>query len=212
MNEALGGRVLLSTGVCSPCNTLASSFGFEALCLAMLERPTLIKRLANLYTLRSLRALRSRIQAGGRLVYTGSSWASLLGRSQYAEFFHEPQAFIHQAVRSWGAVPALHATGAQMHFMDLNVASQPDIILVDHVNNIAEVKARFGHKVCLMGGLDPSGVLYRGTPADVRREVTALLEKVAHNGGYILCASDCVVLNTPRENLKALLDVARQFA
>ncbi|MBM4047628.1 MAG: hypothetical protein FJ279_21185 [Planctomycetes bacterium] len=211
VNEALGGRVLLSTGVCNPCNPLASSFGFEALCLAMLERPTLVRKLANLYTIRSLRPLRARILAGGRLVYTGSSWASLLGRSQYAEFFHEPQTFIHQAVRAWGAIPTLHATGAQMHFMDLNVASKPDIILVDHVNSIAEVKARFGDKVCLTGGLDPSGVLYRGTPADVRREVTALLEKVAHNGGYILCTSDCVVLDTPRENVEALFAVARQF-
>lgn len=211
VNEALAGRVLISTGHVNPCSALVGTFGFEGLCLAMRERPSEVRALANHRVRSALPELRARIEAGARLIYTGSSWVSLISREDYSMFFHEAQALIHRAARRWGAVVILHVTGDQMHLMDLNVASGPDILLLDHVNDLGEVKARFGDQVCLAGGLDPSGALYRGTPDDVRREVEAVLSVLARGGGYVLSTSDCLVLDTPRANIEAMFEVAADF-
>ena len=72
--------------------------------------------------------------------------------------------------------------------------------------SVADAKRRIGHRVALMGGVNPV-LLSRGTPEDVEAEA---VQKCREGGpvGYILAAGDMVPPDTSLENLQAMVDVA----
>lgn len=75
----------------------------------------------------------------------------------------------------------------------------------------ATVKTVLGSKVGLVGGLDQSNVLEKGTSQQVRDEVHALFEGFGNDGGYLCSASDHF-FHAPVENLKAIAEAGRECA
>jgi uroporphyrinogen decarboxylase len=70
--------------------------------------------------------------------------------------------------------------------------------------DIREVKRRYGDRLCLMGNLDLSGPLTRGTPEEVEQEVKRLLREVAPGGGYCLGSGNSVPDYVPVKNYIAM--------
>jgi len=93
--------------------------------------------------------------------------------------------------------------------MEMNVVSNPDIMLIDE-DDIVEIKKRYGDRVCLTGNLNPTDVLYAGTPELVRQASRTLIEQAGPRG-YVLGTSDCVVLGTTSKNVQAMIDAAHAF-
>ncbi|UCF38706.1 MAG: hypothetical protein JSU96_07680, partial [Acidobacteriota bacterium] len=74
----------------------------------------------------------------------------------------------------------------------------------------AELKKRFGNRLCYWGTIDEQYTLPFGTPADVRNEVLERLATVGHQGGLILGPTHHVQLDTPLENFKAMVETIRE--
>ncbi len=70
----------------------------------------------------------------------------------------------------------------------------------------AEVKRRFGQQLCFWGGIDEQHTLPFGTPQDVAAEARARIATLGRGGGYILAPTHHVQLDTPLENLFALVE------
>jgi uroporphyrinogen decarboxylase len=73
----------------------------------------------------------------------------------------------------------------------------------------AKLKRRFGDRLCFMGTVDEQHTLPFGSVDDVRREVRERLRTVGKNGGLILAPTHHVQLDTPVENLLALVESAK---
>jgi uroporphyrinogen decarboxylase len=76
--------------------------------------------------------------------------------------------------------------------------------------DLAEVQARVGDRICLMGNVNPLEIGVRGTPADVRRATLEVLEK-GGSGGMILSLGGGVSPRMPRENIRAMLRALEEF-
>jgi uroporphyrinogen decarboxylase len=76
--------------------------------------------------------------------------------------------------------------------------------------DIAEVKARVGHRMCLMGNVNPLEVGVRGTPQEVRRATLDVLEK-SGGQGLILSLGGGVSPGMPRQNILAMLEALAAF-
>lgn len=86
-----------------------------------------------------------------------------------------------------------------------------DIIEVDHKVDLALARSIVGDRACVIGNVDPVTVLLQGTPDRVRAASEECLE-AGRGGGYIL-GSGCVVPRiTPLENVKAMVQAARDSA
>jgi uroporphyrinogen decarboxylase len=70
----------------------------------------------------------------------------------------------------------------------------------------AEVKRKYGDRLCFWGSLDEQHTLPFGSPEDVRREVLLRLETLGQGGGLILGPTHHVQLDTPMENFWAMVD------
>jgi uroporphyrinogen-III decarboxylase len=74
----------------------------------------------------------------------------------------------------------------------------------------AKLKKQFGDRLCFMGTVDEQHTLPFGSVDDVRREVLERLRTVGKSGGLILAPTHHVQLDTPVENLMALIETAKQ--
>jgi uroporphyrinogen decarboxylase len=98
------------------------------------------------------------------------------------------------------------------HLLESLAKANFDVFNFSHQTDIAEVKAKMGHRVALLGNVPPLDVGVRGTPADVVQSAQACLDKGAPGGGMILSFGGGVSPGTPPENIDALIQTARDWS
>jgi uroporphyrinogen decarboxylase len=76
--------------------------------------------------------------------------------------------------------------------------------------DIAEVKARVGNRMCLMGNVNPLEVGVRGTPKEVRAATLDVLEK-SGGQGIILSVGGGISPGMPKQNIEAMLQALRDY-
>lgn len=76
---------------------------------------------------------------------------------------------------------------------------------------LADLKRKFGARLCFQGGISIQKTMPYGTPDDVRRDVKALADIARADGGYIFCTSHNIQADTPTENILALLDAYHEY-
>jgi uroporphyrinogen decarboxylase len=129
--------------------------------------------------------------------------ADVLSRDEYATFGLPYDRLVLEGARR-GSFNLLHICGPQAYF-DL-VRDYP----VHAVNwaavgqgNPTLAEARVLTNIALIGGLDESGAIQRGTPDDVRAEARAAVQAAGATG--LLLSPGCgVAMDVPTENLRAL--------
>jgi uroporphyrinogen decarboxylase len=76
-------------------------------------------------------------------------------------------------------------------------------------NRLAEAKAALGDRICLLGNLDQVDFLKRATPAEVAAKTREIVGIGKPGGRFIFSTSDFLEKNTPRENVVAMIEAAR---
>ncbi|MCG3159016.1 MAG: Uroporphyrinogen decarboxylase [bacterium] len=76
--------------------------------------------------------------------------------------------------------------------------------------DLAEVKARVGDRMCLMGNVNPLEIGVRGTPAEVRKATLEVLEK-SGGEGIILSVGGGVSPGMRRANILAMQEALAEF-
>jgi uroporphyrinogen decarboxylase len=75
---------------------------------------------------------------------------------------------------------------------------------------MADMRARYGDKICLKGNIDCTGALCDGTPDEVEEEVRQCILGGGANGGLILSSSNTIHRGVKPENFLAMIDAARR--
>jgi len=70
--------------------------------------------------------------------------------------------------------------------------------------DIAELKRKYGHRLCLMGNIDLHYTLTRGTPEETEAEVKKRIREVGPGGGFILASSNGLTAYCKPENVLAM--------
>lgn len=76
-------------------------------------------------------------------------------------------------------------------------------------NNLAEAKRILGDRICLLGNLDQVDFLKRATPAEVDARTRETVRAGMPSGRYIFSTSDYLEIGTPRENVVAMVEAAK---
>ena len=77
--------------------------------------------------------------------------------------------------------------------------------------DIAETLRLLGPEVAVLGSLPPLDLLTRGTPAEIRKETTALLRRIPNGARFILSVGGGASPGMPGENLTAMLEVLKEL-
>ena len=86
-----------------------------------------------------------------------------------------------------------------------------DGVELDYKTDIHKIYDTFSHDVVFFGNIDPSGVIAHGTPELVAEKVKELLA-VYHDSSRIVLNAGCAIpAETPEENIRALVETARNW-
>ena len=113
----------------------------------------------------------------------------------------------HQA----GLPYTLHICGNTDIILPLMLQSGADAFELDYKTDIQKIYNEYHNKATLIGNIDPSGILAMGTVEDVRNKTHELMEIYKNTNRFILNAGCAIPAETPPNNLKAMIEVAREF-
>lgn len=105
----------------------------------------------------------------------------------------------------------LHICGNTDLILNKMLETGIDAIELDYKTDIKKIFNIYHNKAVLIGNIDPSGVLALGTVEDVSKKTLELLEIYKDSDRFILNTGCAIPAETPSDNLKAMIKVAREF-
>jgi uroporphyrinogen decarboxylase len=145
---------------------------------------------------------------GARAIQVFDSWVGALGPDDYVRYVAPYSRALIERIRSSG-VPVIHfGTGAAGFFKELHAAGG-DVMGVDWRVNIDQAWMDISYRSAVQGNLDPTA-LFAPLP-ELKAKVTELLRRTGTRPGHIFNLGHGILPETPVENVKAVVDIVRNF-
>jgi uroporphyrinogen decarboxylase len=188
--------------------------GFEQLMIDLVTEPDIAEAILEIPFQYHLRAAERLTEMGVDMIWTGDDVGMQTGmlispalwrrhlKPRMAELIARVKS-INPAVKVayhsdgmiWDVIPDLIEIG-----LDVLNPVQPACM------DPADLKRRYGDRLCFWGSLDEQHTLPFGSPGDVRAEVRTRLDTIGRRGGLILGPTHHVQLDTPMENFWAMVE------
>ena len=131
----------------------------------------------------------------------------------YAEMILPHFREVIQGYKSLGLVVIKHSDGDIRPYLDWWLEAGIDCL--DPIDpggglDMAEMKEKYGDRICLKGNIDCTGNLCDGTPEQVDEEVRICIEK-GGRAGLIVSSSNTIHRGVRPENYKAMIDAVRKY-
>ena len=174
--------------------------GEERLIMEAMDEPEWVHRLMRILLEKKLRFIEQSL-AGAKfdIVETGGGAGSdtLISPAMHREFCLPYDRQMHAALHAAGQRVTYHTCGGMMYILDLILQNGCDASETlsppgtgGNIEHPEKVRAVFGGKIAMIGGLDQFNILGTGTAAQIEAEVRRLFEGFGKDGGYICSASD----------------------
>jgi len=152
-------------------------------------------------------------QTGCDMVSNGDSPAGpeMISADMFLKYAVPYEKKVVDVAHEAGQAYALHICGNTDIILEHMLLSGADAFELDYKTDIAKIYEYCHDSVTFIGNIDPSGVLALGTPADVQKKTLELLSFYKKSNRFILNAGCALPPTTPSENLKMMIDTARNF-
>jgi uroporphyrinogen decarboxylase len=127
---------------------------------------------------------------------------------QFARPFHER---LIRDLAEEGTVTLIHICGDTSPILDQFAEYPACAFEIDYKTDPRQAKVSAGQHHTLFGNVDPSSIMARGTPDDVRETCRQLIELWKPGGRFILNSGCALPASTPPENIHALVGAAAAF-
>lgn len=170
---------------------------------------SLLDKLANSVIL----YLNAQIKAGAQSVMVFDTWGGVLAHRDYKEFSLQ---YMHKIVdgllreNDGRRVPVTLFTKGGGLWLEAIADTGCDAVGLDWTVDIADARARVGHKVALQGNMDPS-VLY-ASPERIEQEVQAILAGFGNGSGHVFNLGHGIHQDVPEQSPKVFVDAIHAFS
>ena len=192
--------------------------GLEQLLIDFVEDPDLARHILDIPFRYHLAAARRLVDMGVDMIWTGDdvgaqnamlisppAWRRLL-KPYLAEFFGSLKAINPRLVIAYHSDGNIEPIIPELIEIGVDVLNPIQPACMDP----AELKRAYGDKLCFWGSMDEQHTLPFGGVDEVRDEVLKRLRTIGANGGLILGPTHHVQLDTPMENLWAMVNTITQ--
>ena len=210
--EEIGDEVGVSASV-SVMTAASGILGTERLMRAVLRQPEKLHQLLR-FTTDISKQLVDIFCSHGLTVSMADPVASgsILRKAQYETFVKPYTIELVDYIHSKHLSVGYHICGKTSHILDDMADTGCNTISLDNSVDLHLAKELVGQRVCLMGNVDPVGVMLLGTPEQVEQDVKRCFGIMYDSPkGYILSAGCEVPANTPDENLDAFMAAGRYY-
>jgi len=161
----------------------------------------------------SLQFIRLMAQTGCDMLSNGDSPAGpdLLPPELYEKFAVPYEKKMAEESHRLGLPYGLHICGNTELILKQMLETGSDAFELDYKTDTQKAFYALNDKAVFIGNIDPSGVLAMGTPEMVREKTDKLLRIFSKTHRFILNAGCAIPATTPEENIRAMVQVAREF-
>ncbi|MGC6248783.1 uroporphyrinogen decarboxylase [Bisgaard Taxon 45] len=157
--------------------------------------------------------LNAQIKAGAQSVMIFDTWGGVLGHREYLAFsLYYMHKIVEGLIRHHEGrkVPVTLFTKGGGMWLDAMAETGCDALGLDWTVNLAEAKARVGHKVALQGNMDPS-VLY-ASPDRIEQEVRSILADFGEGSGHVFNLGHGIHQDVPAQSPHVLVEAIHHFS
>jgi uroporphyrinogen decarboxylase len=172
----------------------------------MFRDPSSFHKLLDIIADWSIEYLRQQIHAGVDAVQLFDSWANFLAHRQFQEFSSRYLKKIIDGIRSTGTPTILFCRGSSVFAPDLAELS-PSAVGLDWNCSLANIRKIIPAPIALQGNLDPD-LLYAPF-ARIEREVSALLDAMSADPGYIFNLGHGVHPDVPEDAVRTVIQTVK---
>ena len=213
VKKELGDKVPVSGTVTGPFTIAAMVVGTEKLLIGMIKKPDKVKQLMEVITENNERYIARMLEMGVGVGFADPvSTTSLLRVKQYKEF--SLPYFQHNVdfIKKNGGGCGLHICGGSRKLWETLNETGIGCFGLDNIEDLEEAKEVLGPHMAIQGNVPPVDVIRLGTPQDVLRSSKECIRKAWDSpNGFTLTSGCQTPMDTPAENLQALMDAARIF-
>ncbi len=192
--------------------------GYEQMLMDFVANPDLAEHILNIPYQYHLTAAKKLVEMGVDMLWTGDDVGMQTGMLFSPKTWRK---FLKPKMANF--IASLKAINPQVkvaYHSDGNVSAIiPDLVEIglDVLNPVqpacmdpAELKQKYGDRLCFWGSMDEQHTLPFGSPQDVRDEVLTRLKTLGKCGGLVLGPTHHVQLDTPMENFWAMVNAITQ--
>ncbi len=209
--EAVGATAGVNGGLAGPLSFASNLRGLDRLMVDAIMSPHLVHQLLRL----SLQAVKDFGEA--QMVYGGVSTiniydpvATLLSTSMVEEYSFAYLEDLIRHLKARGAKILLHICGNTTRLLEGMLLIGVDVISLDVDVDLKEAKRLVAGRATISGNVATQS-LFRRSPDEIYVEACGCIEKAAAGGRFSLSSSCEVPLETPPENIDAMVRAAREF-
>lgn len=193
--------------------------GYNVMFYDYVDDPAYVEEIFEFYGRYALARLEAACQAGADEIMLGGS-ASSLSVSSPRNFRKYDLRFIEKAAqicKRYGVFSHLHVCGRSRKVVEM-ICEETEVDVMEPLEeppggdvDFAEIKKRYGAKICMKGNINTFEFMLRATPEQVEEKAKRLIDDCAADGGFILSTGDQCGRDTPDANLSKLVEVARTY-
>jgi len=214
MSIGLPEKIIKGAYVTGPYTLASLMMGANEAAMATITRQEELHRLCELTTEKIQEYIRLLISAGAELICFLEPSAMLLGPDQFERFSSFYVKHLNQSCRYSGVITIYHTCGNTMHLIKKMIASNIQGISLDSQEvgvNLPEVAKIVPENIVVMGNINPTNVMLKGTPDLVKKRVLGLLDQMAPFHNFVLSTGCDLPQETPIVNIDAFMDTGRNY-
>lgn len=152
------------------------------------------------------------VNAGADIIQVSDPTSSgdILSRDQWLEFGYVYTKRLINELKKTGVKIYLHICGDTSDRLDTFVELGIDGMSLDQKVDLGYARKVMGEKICIIGNVSPTNLAYN-SPDKIREESKSCIEKAGENGSFILCPGCGVGSETPSENIRAMVEIAKNY-
>jgi len=149
-------------------------------------------------------------KAGAHATCIGGYGLSILSPAMYRKFEFPYEARYVSEIKRQGMKVFIHVCGKEDAILDDMVNTGANALELDPLTQPLLAKKVAQGKTVLLGFVDPVEIA-GGTPKSVRERSKEMIAILGAGGGFILSPGCALPIDTPVENVKAMVDAAREY-
>jgi uroporphyrinogen decarboxylase len=192
--------------------------GAVAAIYAEYDNPEIMEEWASLEHADVVRQMSLILDAKPDCVLLGASGTLTLSNPSLVQKYCLPSIKVLTNMAQQAGIPTmLHSCGKSAAFLEM-LYNETDLNCINPLEaspmgdvTLLECKQKYGNKFCLMGNLNTTDIMLKGSTKDVQRAAQQAIDDAGSNGGFILSTGDQCGRDTPEENIFKLVEVADTY-
>jgi uroporphyrinogen decarboxylase len=190
--------------------------GFEEFMTGLSLCPDLIEKLLDDITEFKVETARQVVTAGFKCGHTGDDFGAqsglLMSPATWRRFFRPRLQRVWDVYKQAGLPVIHHSCGNVISLIPDMIEMGLDMLEpIQPVMDLHRLKREFGRDLSFWGGIDTQRILPYGTPDEVRRHTTEVIDTLGAGGGLLIAPSQEIMSDVPVKNIVALVEtVVRQ--